>query len=84
MNAAERPGGASIWAIAFPLPGGALMFATIIAGGVAVWDLYINGVVSRRWQFLVIAIAILTVVIGSTLLFRRLSLTESQNTKSGI
>src|SRR5216683_862228 len=73
MNAAERPGGASIWTIALSLPGGALMFATIIAGGVAVWDLYINGVVSRRWQVLVIAIAILSVLIGSTLVFQRLS-----------
>ena len=45
----------------------------MIAGGVAVWDLCINGVVSPRWQFLVTTIAILSVVIGSTLLFQRLS-----------
>jgi len=49
------------------------MFTTMIAGGVAVWDLCINGVVSPWWQFLVTAIAILSVVIGSTLLFQRLS-----------
>jgi len=49
------------------------MFTTMITGGVAVWDLCINGVVSPRWQFLVAAIAILSVVIGSTLLFQRLS-----------
>src|SRR6266478_9006071 len=73
MNAAERPGGASIWAIALPLARRALMFATMVAGGVAVWDLCIDGVASRRWQFLVIAIAILSVAIGSTLLFQRLS-----------
>jgi len=72
MNAPERPGGASIWAIAFYLSGGALMFSTMIAGGVAVWDLYINGVVSRRWQYLVITIAIFSLVIGFTLLFQRL------------
>jgi len=72
MNAPERPGGASIWAIAFHLSGGALMFSTMIAGGVAVWDLYINGVVSRRWQYLVITIAIFSLVIGFTLLFQRL------------
>src|SRR6266481_795735 len=56
-----------------PLARRALMFATMVAGGVAVWDLCIDGVVSRRWQFLVIAIAILSVAIGSTLLFQRLS-----------
>ena len=72
MNAPERPGGASIWAIASHLSGGALMFATMIAGGVAVSDLCINGVVSRRWQYLVITIAIFSLVIGFTLLFQRL------------
>jgi PAS domain S-box-containing protein len=49
------------------------MFANMIAGGVAVWDLYTNEVVSGWWQSLVIAIAILSVVIGSTLLFQRIS-----------
>src|SRR6266481_2910597 len=56
-----------------PLARRALMFATMVAGGVAGWDLCIDGVASRRWQFLVIAIAILSVAIGSTLLFQRLS-----------
>src|SRR5437762_14363261 len=63
MNAAERPEGPQFGPSPFPCPAAPLRFATMIAGGVAVWDLYINGFVSRRWLFLVIAIAILSAVI---------------------
>ena len=73
MNAAERPGGGFNLGCRLSLARRTLMFTTMIAGGVAVWDLCINGVVSPQWQFLVAAIAILSVVIGSTLLFQRLS-----------
>src|SRR6266851_8592348 len=72
MNAAEHSRRGFNFGHRLSLVGSALVFATMIAAGLAVWDLCINGVVSRRWQFLVIGIAVLCVAIGFTVLFQRL------------